>query len=99
VLITAGWAAFREGRHAQAFPSFGSERMRLQARYAHLFRPSENTEVIDRIQAAADRNTTRFGLLADSSTERAGVAAPATDNAGTAADHSRSAVPREDEGK
>ncbi len=46
--------------------------LRIQARYAHLFRPSDNTEVIDRIQAAADRNIARFGLLADSSTERAG---------------------------
>ncbi len=46
--------------------------LRIQARYAHLFKPEEKTEVIDRIQAAADRNIARFGLLADSSTERAG---------------------------
>jgi pyruvate ferredoxin oxidoreductase beta subunit len=37
--------------------------MRLQARYAHLFRPVEQTETIARIQAAADRNIRRFGLL------------------------------------
>jgi pyruvate ferredoxin oxidoreductase beta subunit len=37
--------------------------LRLQARYAHLFRPEERTDVIARIQAAADRNIARFGLL------------------------------------
>ncbi len=37
--------------------------LRLQARYAHLFRPQERTDVIERIQAAADRNIARFGLL------------------------------------
>jgi pyruvate ferredoxin oxidoreductase beta subunit len=37
--------------------------MRIQARYAHLFKPVENTEVIDRIQATADRNIRRFGLI------------------------------------
>lgn len=37
--------------------------LRLQKRYAHLFQPSENTEVIARIQAIADRNISRFGLL------------------------------------
>ncbi|HTR94185.1 MAG TPA: hypothetical protein VMI73_20820 [Trebonia sp.] len=37
--------------------------LRLQARYGHLFRPQERTEVIARIQAAADRNIARFGLL------------------------------------
>jgi pyruvate ferredoxin oxidoreductase beta subunit len=49
--------------------------LRLQARYAHLFRPEENTEVIGRIQAGADRNIARFGLI---TTERAGSPAPAT---------------------
>src|SRR5512135_2232447 len=37
--------------------------LRRQARYAHLFKPEENTEVIGRIQAAADRNIRRFGLV------------------------------------
>jgi len=37
--------------------------LRLQARYAHLFRPRERTEVIGRLQASADRNVARFGLL------------------------------------
>jgi hypothetical protein len=135
-------AAFIQGRHAQAFPSFGSERMgapvmsfcriaerpigwgsspadtikvarlatesglfpvfeaetgqvvsstpirhrvpvtdylRIQARYAHLFRPAERTEVIAKIQAAADRNIARFGLMPDTiSAERAMVPVPAT---------------------
>ena len=37
--------------------------LRIQARYAHLFKPEPRTEVIDRIQAAADRNIRRFGLI------------------------------------
>jgi pyruvate ferredoxin oxidoreductase beta subunit len=39
--------------------------LRLQARYAHLFRPRERTDVIERIQASADRNIARYGLLED----------------------------------
>ena len=39
------------------------EYLRLQTRYAHLFRPREQTEVIARLQAGADRNIARFGLL------------------------------------
>ena len=37
--------------------------LRPQRRYAHLFKPVERREVIDRIQARADRNIARFGLL------------------------------------
>jgi pyruvate ferredoxin oxidoreductase beta subunit len=44
--------------------------LRLQARYAHLFRPGERTDVIARIQASADRNVSRFGLLQDHHPER-----------------------------
>jgi pyruvate ferredoxin oxidoreductase beta subunit len=51
--------------------------LRLQARYAHLFKPEENTEVIGRIQAAADRNIRRFGLMSPDN-ERGGSPAPAT---------------------
>ncbi len=40
----------------------------LQARYAHLFNPTRQDEVIARIQAGADRNIARFGLL-DEQTE------------------------------
>ena len=49
--------------------------LRIQARYAHLFKPETNTEVIDRIQAAADRNIRRFGL-ASPGPERAEGSAP-----------------------
>jgi pyruvate ferredoxin oxidoreductase beta subunit len=42
-----------------------TEYLRLQARYAHLFRPVERTETIARIQAIADRNISRFGLGAE----------------------------------
>ncbi len=53
--------------------------LRIQARYAHLFRPAERTETIARIQAAADRNIARFGLMPENlSAERAGLPAPAT---------------------
>jgi pyruvate ferredoxin oxidoreductase beta subunit len=37
--------------------------LRPQRRYAHLFKPQERTEVIARIQAIADRNVERFGLV------------------------------------
>lgn len=37
--------------------------LRLQARYAHLFRPVERTETIARLQELADRNIARFNLL------------------------------------
>jgi pyruvate ferredoxin oxidoreductase beta subunit len=37
--------------------------LRPQRRYAHLFAPEERRSVIDRIQASADRNIARFGLL------------------------------------
>ncbi len=39
------------------------EYLALQGRYAHLFRPSRRDDVIARIQAAADRNIRRYGLL------------------------------------
>src|SRR5512142_1302995 len=41
------------------------EYLRLQRRYAHLFKPTRRDDVIERIQARADRNITRFGLLED----------------------------------
>src|SRR2546423_845982 len=49
--------------------------LRLQARYVHLFRPEEDTEVIGRIQAAADRSIGRFGLMPFAA-ERAGLRVP-----------------------
>lgn len=39
------------------------EYLKLQRRFAHLFKPEENREVIDRIQAGADRSIARFGLV------------------------------------
>jgi pyruvate ferredoxin oxidoreductase beta subunit len=38
------------------------EYLKLQRRFAHLFKPELKTEVIARLQAAADRNIRRFGL-------------------------------------
>jgi pyruvate ferredoxin oxidoreductase beta subunit len=39
------------------------EYLKLQRRYAHLFSPTRRDDVIARIQARADRNIERFGLL------------------------------------
>ncbi|NUS57657.1 MAG: pyruvate ferredoxin oxidoreductase, partial [Streptomycetaceae bacterium] len=39
------------------------EYLRLQGRYAHLFGDPPRTDVIARIQASADRNIRRFGLV------------------------------------
>ena len=39
------------------------EYLRLQGRYAHLFGETPRQDVIDRLQAAADRNIRRFALL------------------------------------
>jgi pyruvate ferredoxin oxidoreductase beta subunit len=41
------------------------EYLKLQRRFAHLFRPEENREVLDRLQAGADRNIARFGLVGE----------------------------------
>jgi pyruvate ferredoxin oxidoreductase beta subunit len=40
-----------------------SEYLKPQRRFAHLFSPQPNTEVIARIQAIADRNIRRYGLV------------------------------------
>jgi pyruvate ferredoxin oxidoreductase beta subunit len=39
------------------------EYLRLQRRFAHLFGKSPRTDVIEQLQAIADRNIRRFGLL------------------------------------
>jgi pyruvate ferredoxin oxidoreductase beta subunit len=44
------------------------EYLRPQRRYAHLFKDPPRTDVIERIQAAADRNIRRFGLLSTGQT-------------------------------
>ena len=41
------------------------EYLRPQRRFAHLFAPTVRTDVIADIQARADRNIARFGLLDD----------------------------------
>jgi pyruvate ferredoxin oxidoreductase beta subunit len=41
------------------------EYLKLQRRYAHLFADPPRTEIVARIQAGADRNIERFGLLAE----------------------------------
>jgi pyruvate ferredoxin oxidoreductase beta subunit len=43
------------------------EYLRLQARYRHLFEPTRREELIERIQARADRTIRRFGLLEEES--------------------------------
>jgi pyruvate ferredoxin oxidoreductase beta subunit len=43
------------------------EYLRLQRRFAHLFAEPRRDDVIARIQARADRNIERFGLLPDDS--------------------------------
>jgi pyruvate ferredoxin oxidoreductase beta subunit len=39
------------------------EYLRPQTRFAHLFRPPGHTDLVERIQALADRNVKRFGLV------------------------------------
>lgn len=41
------------------------EYLKLQNRYSHLFAPKRRDDVIDKLQAAADRNIERYGLLRD----------------------------------
>ena len=47
------------------------EYLKLQRRYAHLFGRPRRDDVIARIQARADRNIERFGLLDDDPGESA----------------------------
>jgi pyruvate ferredoxin oxidoreductase beta subunit len=68
------------------------EYLRPQRRFAHLFGDPPRTDVIARIQAKADRNIRRFGLLADAS-EGADLPGRATDAAGVAGE----SVPPADE--
>jgi Pyruvate:ferredoxin oxidoreductase and related 2-oxoacid:ferredoxin oxidoreductases, beta subunit len=39
------------------------EYLRTQRRFAHLFKPTTHTEVIERMQAICDRNIRRYGLI------------------------------------
>jgi pyruvate ferredoxin oxidoreductase beta subunit len=45
------------------------EYLRPQKRFAHLFADPPRTDVVERIQAIADRNIRRFGLLPDGPAE------------------------------
>jgi pyruvate ferredoxin oxidoreductase beta subunit len=59
------------------------EYLRPQRRYAHLFGDPPREDVVAQIQAKADRNIRRFGLLADAG-EGADLPGRATDAAGAA---------------
>ena len=41
------------------------EYLRPQKRYSHLFGDTPRTDVIEKLQAIADRNIARYGLLAE----------------------------------
>ncbi len=41
------------------------EYLKLQSRYSHLFSPKRRDDVIDKLQAAADRNIKRYNLMPD----------------------------------
>ncbi len=51
------------------------EYLKLQSRYAHLFRSPDGASTIARLQARADRNIARFGLLDDEPASQGGEAA------------------------
>mgnify|MGYP003557138820 FL=1 len=57
------------------------EYLKLQRRFAHLFKPELRTDVIDPLQAGAAPNVERFGLLTDPD-EAATMPGEATDQAG-----------------
>jgi pyruvate ferredoxin oxidoreductase beta subunit len=59
--------------------------LKLQRRYAHLFGEHGRPDVIERLQAGADRNIERFGLL-PAEDEAAGLPGVATDLAGESVD-------------
>jgi pyruvate ferredoxin oxidoreductase beta subunit len=71
------------------------EYLKLQRRYAHLFGEQPQTEIIERIQAIADRNIERFGLLA-SAEEGAGLPGSADDSAGRPDGIARPPLPNEE---
>jgi pyruvate ferredoxin oxidoreductase beta subunit len=59
------------------------EYLKLQRRFAHLFGEDGRPDIIERIQAIADHNIQRFGLLPESP-DQADLPGPATDMAGRA---------------
>jgi pyruvate ferredoxin oxidoreductase beta subunit len=52
-------------RHQQPVDAY----LQIQGRFRHLFKPARNDDVISQIQARADRNIERFGLLDEDSQE------------------------------
>ena len=56
--------------------------LKLQRRYAHLFGGHARPDVVARLQAAADRNIERFGLLDEGAEAVAAGPGEATDLAG-----------------
>jgi len=62
-----------------------TEYLKLQRRYAHLFGEHGRPDVIERLQAGADRNVERFGLLSDPD-DAAALPGAATDLAGESVD-------------
>jgi pyruvate ferredoxin oxidoreductase beta subunit len=72
------------------------EYLKLQRRYAHLFKEPKRTDVIERLQAIADRNIRRFGLLAGAD-EGAELPGNATDAAGLTAGQPEAAGRTEEE--
>ena len=71
------------------------EYLKLQRRYAHLFGEQPLTAVIERIQAIADRNINRFGLLAGPE-ESADLPGEAGDTAGRPDGLARPPLPNEE---
>jgi pyruvate ferredoxin oxidoreductase beta subunit len=71
------------------------EYLKLQRRYAHLFGETPRTDLIERIQAIADRNIARFGLLAGDE-EGADLPGEAGDTAGRPDGLARPPIPNEE---
>ena len=77
------------------------EYLRPQKRFAHLFEPELHSEVIARIQAGADRNIRRFGLLGErpSLGERRGEQGAVSNGGQAVRDHARRRFePRQQDG-
>jgi pyruvate ferredoxin oxidoreductase beta subunit len=72
------------------------EYLKLQRRFAHLFGENGHPEMIERIQAIADRNIERFGLLRDDAQE-VDLPGEATDLAGRAREEETAPEDIEDE--
>lgn len=54
-------AALEDGKHGNAFPL--TDYLKAQKRFSHLFTMDEGREGLDRVQALADENIEKYGLL------------------------------------